>query len=387
MKDKIVKILTLIFKILRDIVGTTYLLWIFSFYVLFIEHFDLYWLNDIISTGLLLFFILLFLFTLGFSIFVESNDKNKRKDNISKIIEFTYQVSKATTVLGIIFSLIIVLCPKNLEIIYNIVKIFEIKSISQIFNELYSKNSTIVISIAVSSVLTYLYILIQISRHGKTIFNKKNFEKISIQYLLLQNFYGYFNFFIIPFLLLPFLAHNFRIIEMVCIVALYYLTYKTILPMVSHYINITFSYESLDIYNKNKDENLTLFFISNNNKLSKFVITFAITIITVILNHMDLLQTSIVILIFVVFITFQFLEFNGLTIAYAIFTLTIWYAIFSVVKEIPNNKADICLTNDEKIKDVYIIEDNPEDILVLDEYNKITKIMKRNIIKIEYKKP
>ncbi|AEF96819.1 hypothetical protein [Methanotorris igneus] len=57
------------------------------------------------------------------------------------------------------------------------------------------------------------------------------------------------------------------------------------------------------------------------------------------------------------------------------------------LQDVPNYKADILLNNNEEIKDVYIIEDNPEGyILVLDENDRITKIMKSSIIKIEYKK-
>jgi hypothetical protein len=154
--------------------------------------------------------------------------------------------------------------------------------------------------------------------------------------------------------------------------------------MVNYYVKIMFSYESLDIYNKNRKEKLTIHDLDKLFKMDKIVML----VITIIINNIDLLQKSIVILIFAVPIVFRFLEFNVLTIVYTILTLTFWYALFSIVEDFPTNKADITITNNEKIKDVYIIENNPGGhILVLNKDNKTIQIMKGSIIKIEYKKP
>ncbi|XRO77441.1 hypothetical protein ACO3VM_02615 [Methanocaldococcus sp. 10A] len=92
---------------------------------------------------------------------------------------------------------------------------------------------------------------------------------------------------------------------------------------------------------------------------------------------MQKLLVSLTFLLFI--ILFLFLKFNFLTILYTFLTLTYCYIIIcNILNDIPNYKADIYLNNNEKIKDVYIIEDNPEGyIVVLDKYDRITKMYEK----------
>jgi len=220
----------------------------------------------------------------------------------------------------------------------------------------------------------------------------------------------------VPFILLPFLCLKFldlfnefgleaikQFFEILCIIFMYYLTVSWFNPVANYYKNVSYSYENIDRFNEVQKVNifqtmLEVFNYALNNEKSKntreshklmdkFDKLLRKTILEAIKNIGEL-QKFIVSLIVIVSIIFWFLKFNLLTILYAILTLTIWYMAICHIQDVPTNKANIYLTNNEKIKDVYIIEDNPEGyILVLDKDNKITKIMKGSIIKIEYKKP
>ena len=315
-------------------------------------------------------------------------------------------------------------CASYIDYLFSIAEWFNLDSASSYFTKLYNDYPIIISSIIVSIIFAYLYILAYMAQNRQFMFNKTGEGQKYISFILY--FYEYFlNCFIVPFILFPFLFFKFlnldyklswegikKIFEILCIIFIYYVTNSWFVPITNCYEKVSRSYEYIDKLNEAQKYNthqimiemierfVLIYNYKKSKKESKKDIEkvynelvnksekFLMGITRIILKTANMLQKAIIILLIFLSIMFWFLKFNLLTILYAILTLTIWYMAICHIQDIPTNKANIYLTNNEKIKDVYIIEDNPEDyILVLDKDNKITKIMKGSIIKIEYKKP
>ncbi|XRP97249.1 hypothetical protein ACO3UB_01655 [Methanocaldococcus sp. 16A] len=398
-------IIKYVFYLFCDIIKTTWGLWIPSVFVITINWTKTY--------NILIFILFLIIFLIGIFMFklYKKDDNVKKEDykgNIDKHVRKNFEILgeklllpllKVLFVIYFIFVLIIIKYANYLEYIYSIVELFRIDSIKSFFVTLWSENPTILLSIIVTVISAYIYMLDYMAQHRRLMFSR---EWVGKKYLLFMKYlYGYFNYFIIPFIMLPFMIHKHLWLEIFFIILMYYLTTKYFIPIIHYYSIATCSYEFINRFNiaRKKDEIQTLmevlFLILNYEKSKKDIKiyekieTFLRKSILIFIENVDLLQKLLISLIVLLSIIFWFLKFNFLTILYIFLTLTYCYMIICyALQDFPNYKADIYLNNNEKIKDVYIIEDNPEGyIVVLDKNDRITKIMKSSIIKIEYKNP
>ena len=417
-----------IFKFLFHFVITTWWLWAFSVYILAFKIIPYFrYINYILIASVILSCIYMLngikkdieTEKIINNANVEEIDEHTKK-NLKILIESLFlPLSKVLLIVFFIF-LIVAMCYADccftyFDFLYLVGEWFSVDSICSYFMNLYDNNPLVMSSIAISVIFAYLYMLAYMAQNRRYMFNKTE-EGQKYPSFVLYFYDCFFNYFIVPFILLPFLCLKFldlfnefgleaikQFFEIVCIIFMYYMTISWFNPVANYYENVSYSYENIDRFNEVQKVNifqtmLEVFNYALNNETSKntreshklmdkFDKLLRKTILEAIKNIGEL-QKFIVSLTVIVSIIFWFLKFNLLTILYTILTLTIWYMVICHIQDVPTNKADITLTNNEKIKDVYIIEDNPEGyILVLDKDNKITKIMKGSIIKIEYKKP
>ena len=179
--------------------------------------------------------------------------------------------------------LVIFMITNNLNDLYQIVAMFENDNVYKFFMALYVENKLMIFSLIISTIVIYVYILEYIAQHGKLIFNREfDKEGNNKRYILfIQNLYAYFNWAIIPFVLLPFLAHNLVqnslslssinfphllddilrflsdrfVLEIFSIIFLYYATNQYIIPIIDCYLRIIYSHELLNEFNERKTLN------------------------------------------------------------------------------------------------------------------------------------
>jgi hypothetical protein len=250
------------------------------------------------------------------------------------------------------------------------------------------------------SVFVYFSFFEYLKKHSLFVFSEEHKESRYFSFVF--SLYGFYNFIVLLFILLPYLFFIKKAyFEIFILLLLYILTKILFLQLLKSYVNIIHNYSLLESMQPKKVKNLLQNIINlakldlknlvySKSKLSlekykKYITPFMSSIVLFIMHKTSLFQSTIFTLTILSLVLSSLLNFNLLSSFYIILTLIIWFWIISIISVgFPRKKIEIELVTKEKIRNVFLIEDNPKGYyLVLTKRNQIIKIMKNSVVKIK----